>query len=145
MATKDVIVRKDGRYWDSRCIVHQNKKLSEYLKDTGWKNLTLATGVKEGTLCGTPQYRKIGNHVFIRGSISFTLSDSTFIFATLPETYRPKNIIYRMCSTGGNRIARLGVRADGSMFIDWIFNLNGTTKFTGSITWLDINIDFFID
>ena len=52
-------------------ILTSIKNINEKIKDTGWQNLELQDGVIAHNKGGSsvPQYKKIGNHVYIRGAI----------------------------------------------------------------------------
>ena len=119
------------------------------ISDTGWNTLTLASGFSAatGTPSSTPQYRKVGNHVYIRGLIKFTRNSSTQVFATAASGYIPSAWVYKIACLQGTRYARIGVNPEsGQMFIDWVYPANGTSAVTsGSITWLDITMDWFTD
>lgn len=112
--------------------------------DTGWLTLPLASGITQGTYAGTPQYRKIGKHVFLRGSISFTAAANVTI-ANLPAGFYPPNVFYKMAATGGARIARIEINSSGVFNCDWIYNMGGTQVTSGTIAWLDINMDYFVE
>lgn len=60
--------------------------LGKKLNDDGWKNITIATGVN---VVETPQYRKIGDKVELRGIVSRATDGNLF---TLPSGNRPTNI-----------------------------------------------------
>jgi len=113
-------------------------------EDTGWLTLPLASGITQGTYAGTPQYRKIGKHVFLRGSISFTAAANVTI-ANLPAGFYPPNVFYKMAATGGARIARIEINSSGAFNCDWIYNMGGTQVTSGTIAWLDINMDYFVE
>ena len=113
--------------------------------DTGWQTLPLASGVSVGLYAGTPQYRRIGNHVFLRGSVSFTASSSGVTIANLPTGCFPPNVFYKLCATGGSRVARIYANSSGVLNCDWVYNLGGTHVTSETIGWMDINMDYFID
>lgn len=56
--------------------------------DTGWKTLPLATGIQAYNEANTPQYRKIGKLVVIRGTVKGVTARNTVI-GTLPDGFRP--------------------------------------------------------
>lgn len=117
------------------------------ISDTGWQTLTLASGISNGNIGESAKYRKVGNHVFFKGTISFTASSSSKIIATLPSTLLPPSLSYKTAATGGTRIARIGVNPDSSqMFVDWVYRLDATSAITsGTIAWLDIEMDYWVD
>lgn len=57
-------------------------------EDTGWITLPLASGITAYNEANTPQYRKIGNLVVIRGTVKGVTARNTVI-GTLPEGFRP--------------------------------------------------------
>lgn len=118
---------------------------SNSIYDSGWKTLSLNSGISVGSLCGTPSYKKVGHKVYIRGGISFTAQGTnTIMVCTIPSAIKPTHSIYKMTSLSGHRLARIGVSTGGNLFIDWVFNIDGTAC-TSNIRWLDINISFWID
>lgn len=127
-------------------LVAAVNEVADSVADSGWIDLTLNNGITQGTICGKPQIRKIGNRVVLRGGVSFTTSNSSVALFTVPTGYEPADVIYKMCATGGTRIGRLVVGHSGSAAIDWIYRLDGTSKVTGEeITWLDINMEYYTD
>lgn len=69
--------------------------------DSGWQNITLGGGwVNYGGGYTTPQYRKIGGVVFLKGAIkSGTITDGTTLF-TLAAGYRPPQHMFTQVSGG---------------------------------------------
>ena len=59
------------------------------IQDSGWKNLTLLNGVTSRGSSYTPQYRKIGSFVYLRGQVTIPAHNAAIVMATLPEGYRP--------------------------------------------------------
>lgn len=135
-------VRTDGtiKNWKSGKILQE-------IDDTGWKNLTLKDGVAVSTvtlLNQTPQYRKVGNHVFIRGHVSATWDGANNIpIATVP--YKPLKHTYKLVPLNGTNIARIFVHSDGVMAIEWIKKIADGTNETTAKTWIQIDIDFWVD
>ena len=60
--------------------------------DTGWKNMTMASGA-EGSSSDVPQYRRIGNLVYLTGQV--TTHGIVGPIATLPVGYRPALDVHR--------------------------------------------------
>ncbi len=58
--------------------------------DTGWKDLVLLNGVtqRSGDLY-KPQYRKIGNVVYLKGQVTIPAHSQNIILGVLPIGYRP--------------------------------------------------------
>lgn len=57
-------------------------------KDTGWINLTIVNNWAAGAGASTPQYRKIGSVVYLRGSVVADGDETNVAFATLPEGFQ---------------------------------------------------------
>lgn len=114
--------------------------------DTGWQVLTLSDGV---TVAGTgfavtPQYRKIGNHVFIKGHVKCSVPSGGTLIAVLPEAYRlPHGTHYDIGECGGTRISRIYADAEGNLKCEWIQNIAGGA-FTNE-TWIQIDMDYLVD
>lgn len=91
----------------------------------------------------TPQYRKIGNQVFLRGTSQISsgnlpTSGTVSPFGNLPEGYRPQQVVYFVG------------KADASYYVTGQVNPGGTISVnpgsTGTKAWVSLdNINFFID
>lgn len=106
----------------------------DILKGEEWKELSLATGFENyGEDYAPLRYKKVGKFIFIQGMLK-TNTTGYVTIATLPETYRPKYVIYSM-GIGGNNPKAL------------IFQPNGEIKASDIITnsWLGIDTYFPID
>lgn len=113
-----------------------------------WNALTLESGVTEVTQAGNRPvgYRKIGNHVYVAGCISFAPSSSAILVTTLPTGYRPRQGVVTYQPATGDHIARVQVYSNGQLKVDFIYKLGGTARVTsGSIGWCSIQLDYFID
>jgi len=126
-------------------LVSALNEVNNKLDDTGWQTLTLESGVSTGQNGRTPSYRRIGNVVFIEGSFSFTKGNSSQNLATIPEGYRPSTILYISSNTSGSRTARTYISTGGAIGCDWIYNLNNTSSYTGSVSWYTVEIAYVID
>ena len=114
--------------------------------DTGWQGLTLATDVSpaDTAFAVTPQYRKIGSRVFIKGHVKCSVPSGGRLIAIMPEGYRYLyGTHYDFAECGGQRIGRIYVDADGNLKCEWIVNISGGT-FT-SETWIQIDLDYLAD
>lgn len=130
---------------NKRNVLTEIDTLNTHVKDSGWKDLTLESTCTEGGYSGTPQYRKIGNHVYIRGSVLLTLSSTTVTFANLPEGFRPSRFFYKTNMAQGNCICRQTVSDNGKMNCEWIIDVVASTKKTSGTAWIELNIDFLTD
>ena len=114
--------------------------------DTGWQVLTLSNGVTAADtgFAVTPQYRKIGNHVFIKGHVKCSVPSGGTLIAVLPEAYRlPHGTHYDIGECGGTRISRIYADAEGNLKCEWIQNIAGGA-FTNE-TWIQIDMDYLVD
>lgn len=118
-----------------------------YLKpdDSGWKTLPLATGIEAYTSGTAPQYRKIGNVVYIRGVVKNVLSAG--IIGTLPAGYRPTSMSYSFVqntstsSDGTANFSRCIVGTDGNIKIEAI----SPGAAFGASKWFPIACNFLVD
>ena len=113
--------------------------LREGGNDTGWVNMTLNTGwTMNDYESEFPQYRKIGNIVYLRGLLNAT-SAAGNIIATLPEGYRPRGYFNRfVCSLNQTDNAIVQINANGQ--------INDHQKGTKSRMFLSLNgISFIAD
>lgn len=115
--------------------------------DSGWQVLPLESGidVHDGSFAVTPQYRKIGNHVFIKGHINTAIpSGSSKLIATMPEGYRPVfGTHYDICKCGGARIGRFYCSSTGNLAVEWIYTINGA-QYTSAV-WIQLDMDYLVD
>lgn len=114
----------------------------------GWHTIPLAEGITPGTYGTrhTPSYRKIGNEIIIEGGIACTLPDSgTISVGTLPAGYRPLANCYKIQACSNTRVARVYINTSGMIGVEWVVNLYDGNRYTGDITWIQIDMRFFID
>lgn len=114
--------------------------------DTGWKNITLSEGIVTYGPTTIPQYRKIGNVVYIRGAVKNILTANTIV-GVLPEEARPTgaNHNYLMPTTNNNgaNFARIVITAAGQIKIESISS-NLTASY-GESRWFPINTSYIVD
>lgn len=107
-------------------VVNENAdELDEATADSGWIDIVPLSG-SPGTGRYTPQYRKIGKQVFLRGYISQIGEEGTLVF-TLPSGYRPTNRI-RVLSIGDTLDTTMSIcriLEDGRIFMFKTNNING--------------------
>lgn len=114
--------------------------------DSGWQVLTLQSGVDaaDTSFAVTPQYRKIGNHVFVKGHVKCSVPSGGTLIGVLPEAYRlPHGTHYDIGECGGQRVSRIYADADGNLKCEWIQNIAGGA-FTNE-TWIQIDMDYLTD
>lgn len=82
-------------------------------KDSGWLDLSISSGWSIPYDSEKPQYRKIGNIVYLRGLLNAT-TDASGTIATLPAGYRPLGYFVRFpCSLNQTEYANVQVNANG--------------------------------
>lgn len=123
----------------------KNQDVKEYIEDTGWQPLTLVSGVTAGSIGRTPSYRRIGKTVYIDATFAFTKGSSGMNLATIPAEVAPTAQMYVFTNLGGSRIARTYITAAGTIGCDWIYNLNATSQYTGSVAWYQFTTSYLID
>lgn len=87
-----------------------NNKIGKYTSDSGWINFSMESGTSAFDGDSTPQVRKVGDHVFIRGGVK-DISSNNLTICTLPTTYRPSQTLIFPCvaiNTSTNMIAWRG-------------------------------------
>lgn len=124
---------------------HDGTKWNNVWNDSGWINVPLATAVTEGTITGTPKYRKVINKVDIKGSFSFVKTTSAVLLGTLPAGFRPPEQFYFFAPMGGTRIARFYITTSGAIYCEWIYDITSGVAYTGSIAWTSVNVSFYVD
>ena len=93
---------------------------------------------------GKLRYAKLGEHVFIKGSIQAKPDTLDVLVGTLPAGYRPsEGNRYFLKACSGGRVARFYVNSVGQLILEWVRNLSDGDKYTTSL-WIDCNIDFWI-
>lgn len=75
----------------STSIFERLEALEANFIDTGWKDIPLVNGAIPYSDTNKPQYRKIGNQVFLRGVFK-GITNQSFTFGNMPANCRPKNI-----------------------------------------------------
>lgn len=127
-----------------RNILSSMKEISTKLNDTGWQNLTLNDGIEPHGKGGSepPQYKKIGNHVYVRGAVEGAWNGSNKLsFFTLPAGCRPANSLYRVIAVQGHMYARLQLTSSGDFGVEEVLDLSTGKSYT-STRWFDVEMDF---
>lgn len=85
--------------------------------DSGWQDLTLATGITPYSDAQKPRYRRIGKEVILCGVLK-GVSGSDVTVATLPSNCRPtkKHIIPIACV--GQMIGKISVETNGNVILN---------------------------
>lgn len=114
-----------------------------------WKNLSLSSGIvaANNNYGGRSAlgYSKIGNIVYLAGGIGITDYDGEIVtVSTLPSGYRPATSHYYLCPLNGTRIARVFIKNDGSVNVEWILNIADGSDYTGAVSWIDISTWFSV-
>lgn len=129
----------------------KNYKTGNLLVEEGkWITATLNSGVKAtntglGGFKGI-RYRKIGNHVYVIGSISTTWDGTNpVVLTTLPEGYRPKLNNYVFCPLTSSNIARIYIANDGKVILEWVKSIVNGSNVTTELSWVGVKADFFVD
>lgn len=112
------------------------------------KNATLTSNFNaySNISSNTPQYRKVGNIVEIRGVVSpksnLTGSTTGVTIFTLPTGYRPSNAIFEICQGSGKNVWLLTINSNGTVqFSRYGTNANATAS---TSAWLCFNKTFTI-
>lgn len=126
-------------------IAELENSVNEVASDTGWKNLTLASGVSVYSSAQQPRYKKIGKFVILTGAVKGVKQDRTII-GTLPAGFRPSKVIsfvQNMSATNGiANIARWQVQTDGD--IEMQYNDFPWEELDGT-EWFPIDVIFVVD
>lgn len=110
--------------------------------DSGWKILPLASGITAYSPTGTPQYRRIGDVVYIMGAVKGVTAADTLI-GTLPEGYRPEimNYVY---------VQNTSMASNKPNFARWVIKTTGEIRVEGAsngfaaTNWLPLNTSFAV-
>ena len=86
------------------------------ISDSGWINLTLNSGwTMDNYAAEVPQYRKIGNIVYLRGLVNATALAGNVI-ATVPVGYRPTGYFNRFaCALNQGEFVMIQINANGQI------------------------------
>ena len=114
--------------------------------DTGWQTVTAAmfgTGWSAGT--AAPKYRKIGNHVYLKGEAVGSASAESVVL-TLPSGYRAGGQPPVLNYSTDNVWWQMVTYSTGELEAKKGFDLeNGSAVITSRNTTIFLNIDFFVD
>lgn len=113
--------------------------------DSGWNDIPLSPGITAYEEASTPQYRKIGSIVYIRGAVIGVTAKNTVI-GNLPTGFKPSRSSHYVQNTnvtpdGGASISRLVVSTNGEIKVQGISE--GASY--GADKWFPINTSFLVD
>lgn len=83
------------------------------INGTPWETLPLLNGAVAYNAAQTPQYKKIGNHVFIRGV--FKGITEPVVIAQLPVGFRPSQRIILCYPRTGYAVTKFEIETDGTI------------------------------
>ena len=116
-----------------------------------WTPLTLENDFINGSYEAKQlEYKMIGNHVYIRGSIKFpadtAFGGSSITVASLPSAIAPtKGNHYAIVACGGARLARILVNKN-YLILEWLRLISsGENDTTITGTWVCMTMDYWID
>lgn len=126
-------------------IANELVQLEDLLSDSGWITLPLASGITAYNEANTPQYRKIGKLVIVRGTVKGVTARNT-VLGTLPTGFRPSkaNPYVQNTSLGTGNFAtqtRVTVTTTGDVKLEAISD-NATF---GADKWFPIATMFLVD
>ncbi len=121
------------------------EQINSKVEDTGWNDLPLLGDVIPYSDANPPQYRRIGNVVWLRGYVKNILAAQTEI-GRLPEGFRPAKTYSYVQNTSmlsGNVActSRLKVATDGVLSVEGI----SAGAVYGASKWFPIDTSFLID
>lgn len=130
--------------------IWSNWKQYQMVEDTGWKTITLNSKFHtyEDNSANTPQYRKVGKTVYIRGAIApyenQTSDGSGVVFANLPSDCRPSKNVFILCQGTGTKIWMLTIFTDGDLMISR-YRDGASWNTIYADHWFPFNATFLVD
>ena len=109
----------------------------------------MLTGVDTpGSLGGSLVFRRVGNMVFISGTIKFTVAATTREICDVPDSFMPSDRITWIAAVTGSRIARLYINrraADdtGVLVLEWVKTVNSTSSVSETFVWVDCGYTYW--
>lgn len=122
-------------------------KQYKMVEDTGWIDLPLSTSVMALSYGGStvPEYRKIDDHVIVRGCVDVTYSsDGTATIATLPSGFRPATPIHLLTASESVYVTQLYISTGGVITLKWSASILTDTKITSGTYWVYVCFDFYV-
>lgn len=147
-----VIKAATGITFSADNIIFENSiEVPDIYVTKGWTPLTLENGFLNGEYeADQLEYKTIGKHVYIRGSVQFPESTawtgSPLTVAFLPSAIKPtRGNHYVIAACGGSRVARILVTTK-DLKLEWIRLLSdGTPDTTTTGLWVAMTMDYWID
>jgi len=116
--------------------------------DTGWQDITPASGWTNYSAERKVQYRKIGSIVEIRGAVkrassSITLNETYQTIFTLPSGARPDRDVSAICQASGVKIWHLQINSSGVVQAGRMRTMNTTTYQQATTSeWMVFDVTF---
>lgn len=116
--------------------------------DTGWQRVTLTSYFKpyNNNEEYTPVYRRVGKLVEVKGTLSPSSAQEagwTATMFTLPDGFRPSQVVSVLCQGSGQNKWQLMVNPNGEVVMD---RYSGTSNVAIPATaWLIFQVMFFVD
>lgn len=118
------------------------KGVYDMTEDTGWKTLPLASGITPNSDSVIPQYRRIGEAVYLRGGVKGIVNDSTLV-GTLPADCRPTRVVHfiqnKSASGGVPMIARWKIETNGNITMVFSYDQSDATH------WFALDTNYLVD
>ncbi len=125
-------------------------KQYQMVEDSGWKTATLSSSFKayNDTASNTPQYRKVGKTVEIRGLVSpkteISGGATEYTIFTLPSGFRPSKQITKICQGSTRNVWLITINTDGVVEFSRHRDETGYTNAT-TTAWLLFSETFLVD
>lgn len=122
------------------------------IADSGWIEATLGSNFNLYSSSEPVRYRKIGNIVNIVGTVSpksaLTINaDNRFTIMTLPDGFRPKQIVSQICQGSTQYIWLLQISATSGDVRLGRYRMTNASSYTNcpSGAWLPFNVVFEVE
>ena len=115
---------------------------------SSWTNVasgSIGSGITTPSTFGNGRlrYRLVGKQMFVAGGFSTAFTASKEI-CTLPYGVANTNQYFLQACSGGN-IARIYIRPDKALMLEWVRSLDTGAIDTSFNGWIDCNLSFWID
>lgn len=119
-----------------------------------WTSLGLSSAVSQSNSAfgrhqnGNVWYRVVNeNHIYVAFNCKFDFNGETIQVnsSPIPSMYRPERNVYAMCPVNNRGIARILVKPDGNIHIDYVQSMAvGEVTTTYTVNWIDGYIDYWV-